>query len=99
MESLDSAEFDADMMLDVYGARPTELSFDEEAALLVPFTTRMMMEEEVSIYEIKSAYEQRVGRIVRLVEIRQMLQRHGYWDLEGQVGGMKKEKEKKDKIK
>jgi formylglycine-generating enzyme required for sulfatase activity len=85
----DTTAMDEDMMLDVYGARQMELSFDEEAALLAPFATRMMMGEEVSIYEIKAAYEQRVARVVRLVEIRQMLQRHGYWDLEGQVGRVK----------
>jgi hypothetical protein len=96
VESIGTLEFDEDMMLDVYGARQTELSFDEEAALLAPIATRMMMGEEVSIYEIKTAYEQRVGRVVRLVEIRQMLQRHDYWDIEGQVGRMKGEGEKED---
>lgn len=89
IESLSTTEIDADMMLDFYGASQTELSFEEEAALLTPFTTRMMVGEEVSIYEIKAAYEARVGRVVRLVEIRQMLQRHGYWDTEGQVGWVK----------
>jgi hypothetical protein len=34
---------DEDLLLDLYGARQTELSFDEEAALLGPFMTRMMM--------------------------------------------------------
>jgi hypothetical protein len=82
----DTLVMDDDMMLDVNGARRTELSFDDEAALLAPFMTRMLAGEEVSIYEIKAAYEQKAGRIVRLVEIRRMLQRHGYWDIEGQVG-------------
>jgi hypothetical protein len=99
MESLETTELDADMVLDLYGARLTELSFDEEAALLAPFATRMMTGEEVSIYEIETAYEQRVGRVVRLMEIRQMLQRHGYWDVEGQVGRLKEETEKTDLIK
>ncbi len=67
-------------MLDVYGARTAEMSFDEEAALHAPFATRMMTGEEVSIYEIKRASEQRVERVVRLVAIRQMLQRQGYWE-------------------
>jgi hypothetical protein len=84
---------DGDMMLDVYGARPTAMSFEEETALLTPFTTRLMTGEEVLIYEIKAAYEQRMGRFVRLVEIRQMLQRHGYWDIEGQVGRVKRGEE------
>jgi hypothetical protein len=35
--------------------------------------------------KIKAAYEAVVGRVVRLVEIRQLLQRHGYWDILGQV--------------
>jgi hypothetical protein len=81
MESLSGVDFDVDMILDTYGARQTELSFQEEATLLVPFMSRMMMGEEASICEIKKAYEQRVERVVRLVEIRQMLYRHGYWDL------------------
>jgi hypothetical protein len=98
--SADSAlALDEDMMLDVYGARQTELGFQEEAALLAPFTTRMMMGEEVSIYEIKTAYEARVGRVVRLVEIRQLLHRHGYWDIEGQVGRVKEGTEKIDNMK
>jgi hypothetical protein len=36
MESLGSAELDADMVLDLYGVRQTELSFQEEIALLTP---------------------------------------------------------------
>ena len=88
--SVGTPELDEDMMLDVHGARPTEVSFGEEVGLLAPFMTRMIMGDEVSIYEIKTAYEQRVGRVVRLVEIRQMLQRHGYWDVEGQVGWVRK---------
>jgi hypothetical protein len=86
ISAADTTAMDEDMMLDVNGARQTELSFDEEAALLAPFTARMMAGEEVSIYEIKSTYEQKAGRIVRLVEVRQMLHRHGFWDIEGQVG-------------
>jgi hypothetical protein len=99
MESLGTSEPDADMIIDLHGARQTELSFDEEAALLTPFKTRMMVGEEVSIYEIKAVYEQKVGRVVRLIEIRQMLQRHGYWDIEGQVGRAKEEREKADNTK
>jgi hypothetical protein len=90
--------FDEDMMLDVHGSRQSELSFQEETALLTPFMTRMMMGEEVSIYEIKTAYEERASRVVRMVEIRQMLYRHGYWDIEGQFGRVKEQKEKKDHI-
>jgi hypothetical protein len=86
------------MMLDVNGARPTAMSFEEEAGLLTPFLTRMTLGEEVSIYEIKTAYEAIVGRVVRLVEIRQMLQRHGYWDMKGPVGPVEVEGEKPDKI-
>jgi hypothetical protein len=82
LPEVNALAFDEDMMLDVYGARQTEMSFQEETALLTPFMTRMITGEEVSIYEIKAAYEQRVVRVVRLVEIRQLLQRHGYWDIE-----------------
>jgi hypothetical protein len=98
-ESLGTLELDEDMMLDVYGARQMVLSYDEEAAFLAPFVTRLMMGDKVSIYEIRAAYEQRVGRVVRLVEIRQLLQRHGYWDIEGQVGRVKDDREKTDLIK
>jgi hypothetical protein len=33
------------------------------------------------------------------MEIRQMLQRHGYWDVEGQVGRVKEKTEKTDNTK
>jgi hypothetical protein len=99
MEPPGTTELDADMMLDLNGARQTELSFGEEAALLAPFTARVMMGEEISIYEIKTAYEQRVERVVRLVQIRQMLQRHGYWDIEGQVCRVKQGTDKIDNTK
>jgi hypothetical protein len=90
--------FDEDMMLDMYGLRENELSYQEEIELLIPFMERVMMGDEVSIYEIKKAYEDVVEHIVRIVKIRQLLSRHGYWDMEGQFGQVKKEREKKDKI-
>ena len=69
----DATDVDEYLMLDVHGARQTELSFDEESALLAPLVTRMMAGEEVSIFEIERAYEQKVGRVIRLLAIRQML--------------------------
>jgi hypothetical protein len=74
---------DEDMMLDVYGMRETEMSYLEEVEFLAPFMENAMMGEDISIYEIKKAYERAVAHPVRLVTIRQLLERHSFWDLEG----------------
>jgi hypothetical protein len=68
------------MMEDLYRMREIEMSYEDEAEFLAPFKERALMGEEVSIYEIKRAYEEKVGRVVRLVTIRQLLYRHSFWD-------------------
>jgi hypothetical protein len=74
-------EFDEYMMRDLNGSQETEMSYQEEAEFLAQFEERVKWGEEVSIFEIKNSYEAKVGRVVRLIEIRQLLHRHGYWDL------------------
>jgi hypothetical protein len=72
---------DEDMLLDVNGSREMEMSYQEEVEFLAPFMERMTMGEDLSIYEIKHAYEEAVEHIVRMPVIRHLLHRHGYWDL------------------
>jgi hypothetical protein len=73
--------YDGDMLLDVSGVKKTEMSYQEEFEFLAPFMERVVMAEEVSIYEIKQAYEEIVEHVVRITTIRQLLNRHNYWDL------------------
>jgi hypothetical protein len=75
-------EFDEHMMSDVNGSQETEMSAQEEAEFIAPFEERVKWGEEVSIFEIKNAYEEKVGEVVRLIEVRRLLHRHGWWDLE-----------------
>jgi len=73
--------FDEDMMLDIQGTRETKMSYLEEEEFLKPYFQRLMNGDEPTIYEIKSAFEERVGDRVRKIVINQLLYRHGYWRL------------------
>jgi hypothetical protein len=73
--------FDEDMMLDIQGTRETKMSYREEEEFLKPYFQRLMNGDEPTIYEIKSAFEERVKDRVRKIVIHQLLYRHGYWRL------------------
>jgi hypothetical protein len=80
---------DDDMMHDVYGLRETDMTYHEEEEFLVPFIERVMFGEEVSIFEIKKAYEDEIGQRVRITIIRQLLHRQSFWDLLEEFGPKK----------
>jgi hypothetical protein len=84
--------FDEDMMLDIQGTRETKMSYREEEELLKPYFQRLMNGDEPTIYEIKSALEERVGDRVRKIVINQLLYRHAYWRL---VEGLQRTKEER----
>jgi hypothetical protein len=84
---------DEDMMLDTTGMQDSELSDYEELELIEPFIERVMKGEEVSIFEIKKAYEDAVGKVVRVIKIRQLMHRHSYWDLAEQYGRINQDRE------
>jgi hypothetical protein len=84
--------FDEDMMLDIQGTRETKMSYQEEEEFLKPYFQRLMNGDEPSIYEIKSALEERVGDRVRKIVINQLLFRHAYWRL---VEGLQRTKEER----
>jgi hypothetical protein len=92
--------FDDDMMRDMKGERETDMSYMEEEEFLVPFREQARTGELPSIFVIKSAYEEKIGKAVRTVTIRQLLHRHGYWDYVErfnkvrEVRGFKKTKKK-----
>jgi hypothetical protein len=73
--------FDEDMMLDIQGTRETKMSYQEEEEFLKPYFQRLMNGDEPTIYEIKSAFEERVGDRVRKIVVNQLLYRHDYWRL------------------
>jgi hypothetical protein len=58
-----------------------EMTYQEEDVFLNSFLMRQLRGEEVSIFEIKKAYEDTLGRNVRKAVIHQLLFRHGFWKL------------------
>jgi hypothetical protein len=84
--------FDEDMMLDIQGTRETKMSYQEEEVFLKPYFQRLMNGDEPTIYEIKSAFEERVGDRVRKPVINQLLNRHAYWMF---VEGLQRTKEER----
>jgi hypothetical protein len=58
-----------------------ELSYAEETGLLAPFIAKTLRGEEVSIFEIKKAYEEALGRRVRKAAVNQLLSRHDFWKI------------------
>jgi hypothetical protein len=84
--------FDEDMMLDILGTRETKMSYREEEEFLKPYFQRLMNGDEPTIYEIKSAFEERVGDRVRKIVINQLLFRHAYWRL---VEGLQRTQEER----
>jgi len=84
--------FDEDMMRDIQGTRETKMSYREEEEFLKPYFQRLMNGDEPTIYEIKSAFEERVGDRVRKIVINQLLFRHAYWRL---VEGLQRTQEER----
>jgi hypothetical protein len=76
------------MMLDMYGLREKEMSFQAEVEFILPFMERVMMGDIPSFYEIKKEYETILGNRVRKAEICQLLYRHNYWNLIEQYNGL-----------
>ena len=58
-----------------------ELSFEEEEQIIERFKLKLYSGELPNIYEIKSAFEEKMNRRVRRVEIINILSKHGYWEL------------------
>jgi M6 family metalloprotease-like protein len=56
-----------------------EMTYQEEEVFLSSFLMRQLRGEEVSIFEIKKAYEDTLGRNIRKAVIHQLLFRHGFW--------------------
>ena len=83
---------DEDMMLEISGLRQREMSYQEEVEFLTPFLERVMMGEAASVFKIRKAYEETVGHVVRMVKIRQLLHRHGYWGILEKSGCIIKER-------
>jgi hypothetical protein len=73
--------FDEDMILEMQGMKGFELTEQEEADFLAPFIQRVRAGEEVSIFEIKAAYEEILGRSVRKVQVNKLLYKHGFWEI------------------
>jgi hypothetical protein len=63
-----------------------ELSYAEETRLLAPYIAGILRGEDVSIFEIKKAYEEALGRTVRKAAVNQLLSRHDLWRLIDRFG-------------
>lgn len=61
-----------------YGGNRRNMSYEEEAAILVPFKERAEKGEMVEISEIEKAYQSVVGHSVGNAQIYRVLHRHGW---------------------